>query len=79
MKTGKQRALNVLMNVLLIIYAIFALFPLLWMLLISFKSDTEVFTTTFIFHPTLANYQHLLSRFFPINSHRKFWLFFLFS
>ena len=38
MKTGKQRALNVLMNVLLIIYAIFALFPLLWMLLISFKS-----------------------------------------
>ena len=122
MKTGKQRALNVLMNVLLIIYAIFALFPLLWMLLISFKSDTEVFTTTFIFHPTLANYQQVLlrsdyaryirdslivsggavlvsiivgvyngedtispgkkiwlSRFFPINSHRKFWLFFLFS
>ena len=62
MKTGKQRALNVLMNVLLIIYAIFALFPLLWMLLISFKSDTEVFTTTFIFHPTLANYQQVLLR-----------------
>lgn len=62
MKTGKQRALNVLVNVLLIIYAIFALFPLLWMLLISFKSDTEVFTTTFIFHPTLANYQQVLLR-----------------
>ena len=62
MKTGKQRALNVLMNVLLIIYAIFALFPLVWMILISFKSDTEVFTTTFLFHPTLANYQEVLLR-----------------
>lgn len=62
MKTGKQRALNILMNVLLIIYAIFALFPLVWMILISFKSDTEVFTTTFIFHPTLSNYQQVLLR-----------------
>ena len=42
MKTGKQKILNILMNFLLIIYAVFALFPLLWMFLISFKSDTEV-------------------------------------
>ena len=62
MKNGKQKALNVLMNVLLIIYAIFALFPLIWMILISFKSDTEVFSTTFIFHPTLSNYQEVLLR-----------------
>ena len=62
MKNGKQRALNALMNFLLIIYAIFALFPLLWMILISFKSDTEVFTTTFVFYPTLANYQEVLLR-----------------
>ncbi len=62
MKTGKQKALNVLMNILLIIYAVFALFPLIWMVLISFKSDTEVFTTTFAFHPTLSNYQEVLLR-----------------
>ncbi|SFU77980.1 carbohydrate ABC transporter permease [Butyrivibrio sp. INlla21] len=62
MKTGKQRALYVLQNFLLIVYAIFALFPLIWMVLITFKSDTEVFTTTFLFHPTLANYQEVLLR-----------------
>ncbi len=62
MKNGKQKALNVLMNFLLIIYAVFALFPLIWMVLISFKSDTEVFTTTFVFNPTLANYQEVLLR-----------------
>ncbi|MBO4376501.1 MAG: carbohydrate ABC transporter permease, partial [Lachnospiraceae bacterium] len=62
MKTGKQKALDVLKNFLLIIYAIFALFPLIWMVLISFKSDTEVFTTTFVFNPTLANYQEVLLR-----------------
>ena len=26
----------------------------------TFKSDTEVFTTTFVFHPTLSNYQEVL-------------------
>ena len=62
MKTGKQRALYVLQNFLFIVYAIFALFPLIWMVLITFKSDTEVFTTTFLFHPTLANYQEVLLR-----------------
>ncbi len=62
MKTRKQRGLRVTMNILLIVYAVFALFPLLWMVLISFKSDTEVFSTTFIFHPTLSNYQEVLLR-----------------
>ena len=58
----KKRGLNVAMNILLIVYAIFALFPILWMVLISFKSDTEVFTTTFIFNPTLSNYREVLLR-----------------
>ena len=62
MKNSKQRTLNVLMNVLLIIYAVFALFPLIWMILISFKSDTEVFSTTFLFNPTLSNYKEVLLR-----------------
>ena len=31
----------------LILWALFALFPLIWMVIISFKTDEEVFTTTF--------------------------------
>ena len=46
MKTQKFRLSRIVMNFLLLVYAVFAIFPLIWMLLISFKSDTEVFTTT---------------------------------
>ena len=45
---------------ILILWALFALFPLLWMLIISFKTDEEVFTTTFWFSPTLHNYSEVL-------------------
>ncbi len=62
MNTGRKRLLAVLQNGLLAIYAIFALFPLLWMLILSFKSDTEMFTTTFAFHPTLTNYTEVLMK-----------------
>jgi multiple sugar transport system permease protein len=47
-------------NLLLTIYAIFALFPLIWMVLITFKSDVEMYSTTFFFHPTLDNYRAVL-------------------
>lgn len=60
MKTQKFRLSRIVMNFLLLVYAVFAIFPLIWMLLISFKSDTEVFTTTFLFHPTLSNYAAVL-------------------
>jgi multiple sugar transport system permease protein len=41
---------------LLLIYALFALFPLLWMIIMSLKPDSQMFTTTFIFSPTMENY-----------------------
>ena len=44
----------------LIVWALFALFPLFWMVVITFKSDVEVFTTTFWFNPTLENYSAVL-------------------
>ncbi|MCC6614963.1 MAG: carbohydrate ABC transporter permease [Anaerolineae bacterium] len=44
----------------LIIYFMFALFPILWMILVSLKSGTELFTTQFVFTPTLENYQAIL-------------------
>ena len=53
---------NAVKNGLLALYAIFALFPLFWMVLISFKSDAQMFNTTFIFDPTLENYDAVLLR-----------------
>ena len=43
-------------TLLLLIYASFALFPLLWMIIMSLKPDSQMFTTTLIFSPTLENY-----------------------
>jgi len=60
--TGKNRLLAICKNGLLAIYAIFALFPLFWMVLLTFKSDAQMFNTTFIFNPTLANYNAVLVR-----------------
>ena len=37
----------------------FALF-LLWMVILTFKSDAEMLTTTFVFTPTLDNYKQVL-------------------
>ncbi|MBR2764505.1 MAG: carbohydrate ABC transporter permease [Blautia sp.] len=62
MNKGKSRLLAILQNCLLAIYAVFALFPLLWMVILSFKADTEMFTTTFVFHPTLSNYTAALMK-----------------
>jgi multiple sugar transport system permease protein len=42
--------------VLLLVYALFALFPLVWMIIMSLKPDSQTFTTTFIFSPTMENY-----------------------
>src|SRR5258708_23448895 len=45
---------------LLLFYALFALFPLLWMFIMSIKPDSQMLTTTFIFTPTLENYATVL-------------------
>lgn len=60
MNTGKKRLSAIVQNGLLLIYAVFALFPLLWMILLTFKADSQMFTTTFIFTPTLENYTAVL-------------------
>ncbi len=51
---------RVLRNFLLALWAVFGLFPLVWMILISFKSDSQMFDTLFVFTPTLENYQKVL-------------------
>jgi multiple sugar transport system permease protein len=49
-------------TVLLLIYALFALFPLIWMIIMSLKPDSQMFTTTFIFSPTMDNYAAVFLR-----------------
>ena len=60
MKTNKSLLGSIVQNVLLVIYAVFALFPLIWMVILTFKPDAEIYTTTFVFHPTLNNYRVVL-------------------
>lgn len=49
-------------NLILALWAVFALFPILWMVLCTFKLDREMYSTTFLFHPTLENYTNVLVR-----------------
>src|ERR1700752_4468518 len=48
----------------LVLFAIMALTPPLYMLITSLKSSAEISAATnpwWVFHPTLANYKHLLT------------------
>jgi multiple sugar transport system permease protein len=56
-----NKVVSLLKDLGLILYAMFALFPLVWLVIISFKHDREMFNTTFIFTPTLDNYRILFS------------------
>ncbi|MCL6437619.1 MAG: carbohydrate ABC transporter permease [Rubrobacteraceae bacterium] len=49
------------LDFLTILYFIFALFPVLWMVIMSLKPSSEQYSTYFVFHPTVANYGHVLS------------------
>lgn len=60
MKTSQNRLGRIVQNGLLAIYAVFALFPLLWMLILSIKTDAEMYNTVFVFSPTLDNYKEVL-------------------
>lgn len=50
----------VLRNLGLTLFALFALFPLVWMVLCAFKSDAQMYNTVFIFEPTLDNFKQVL-------------------
>ncbi|WP_088052443.1 carbohydrate ABC transporter permease [Virgibacillus dakarensis] len=57
----RQKISGFLQNIALVVYAVFALFPLLWLVILSFKADKDMFNTRFIFTPTLSNYEVLFS------------------
>jgi multiple sugar transport system permease protein len=51
-----------LRNFVLFLYTLFALFPLIWMVTLSFKPDEQMFTTIFVFTPTLENFRAVLGQ-----------------
>ena len=59
-KILSKKLLNILWILLLIVWTVFSLFPILWMILISFKHDADIFRTTFYFQPTIENYRKIL-------------------
>ncbi len=56
----KKRFTAILSDGFLVLYFLFALFPIFWMVLVSLKSTDELFTTQFVFTPTLDNYVAIL-------------------
>lgn len=52
-----QRIAGILADLVMIAYFLFALFPIFWMILISFKQTDQLYTTQFIFTPTLESYR----------------------
>lgn len=55
---------DIIMNVLAVIVTLIFLFPIIWMVMCSFKSRMDIFAIPpkFIFTPTLANYHYLIER-----------------
>lgn len=59
-KSRRHTLVSILSDGILLIYFAFALFPLVYMVVISLKSGEELFTTQFVFHPTIENYYFIL-------------------
>lgn len=53
-------ARRILPDLALMAYFVFALFPVIWMVLLSLKPTDQQFTTYFLFSPTLENYATVL-------------------
>lgn len=60
-KSRFAKVLGIASTVFLVIYTIFSVFPLIWMVIISFKSDVDMFKTLFIFKHTLDNFRNVLT------------------
>ena len=58
--TTNKRLTAIFSDGFLALYFLFALFPIFWMVLISLKPTDELFTSQFVFHPTLSNYSAIL-------------------
>jgi multiple sugar transport system permease protein len=53
---------DLVLGALTILYFVFALFPVIWMVILSLKPQEQLYTTYFVFQPTLAGYQEILGQ-----------------
>ena len=60
-RTQAEKAVIVVGKVFLVFFAIFSIAPIFWAVVISFKSDSQVFNTFLRFTPTLENYRNVLT------------------
>ncbi|WP_255946497.1 carbohydrate ABC transporter permease [Streptomyces odontomachi] len=60
-RRGRVTPGGVMADLLIVFWFAFSLFPIVWMLLLSLKSNTEQTSTYFSFSPTLENYSTVLS------------------
>lgn len=58
--TLRKRLLGWLADAALILYFVFALFPIAWMVILSLKPTNQLFSTYFSFSPTLDGYRTVL-------------------
>ena len=56
----KRRAGKFLLYLILIVYAIISIYPLLWMLLYSFKDNTEIFVTNPFGFPKVWHFENYI-------------------
>lgn len=56
-----EKISSVVGRILVFLWTAFAIFPLIWMLIVAFKSDYDMYNTLFIFKPTLENFKNVLS------------------
>ncbi|MEU0522677.1 carbohydrate ABC transporter permease [Streptomyces niveus] len=56
----RRRVLGIAADGALILYFLFALFPVVWMVILSLKPGDELFSTYFSFTPTLDSYRTVL-------------------
>ncbi len=58
----RVRPIDIALTALTILYFAFALFPVIWMIILSLKPQDKLFTTYFLFEPTLAAYREILGQ-----------------
>jgi multiple sugar transport system permease protein len=61
-RTRRDKLTDIVLNIVLIIYFVAALFPIAWVFSLAFKTQAEILSwpPTFVFTPTLNNFRSLL-------------------
>ena len=61
--TPKENRRNVMFSFIAVIIAVFCLFPIYWLAITSFKSDTEIFAKSLTYFPVKATFEPWIQQF----------------